>query len=96
MVKTPWSDEEIPFEEAAEIGTKKVITDHSTIGLVITADGSFGEIPREDYEDSERRVVEELQAINKPFILLLNSANPDGERAKALSEEQARPRAAAL
>ena len=63
MVKTPWSDEEIPFEEAAEIGTKKVITDHSTIGLVITADGSFGEIPREDYEDSERRVVEELQAI---------------------------------
>ena len=87
MVKTPWSDEEIPFEEAAEIGTKKVITDHSTIGLVITADGSFGEIPREDYEDSERRVVEELQAINKPFILLLNSANPDGERAKALSEE---------
>ena len=87
MVKTPWSDEEIPFEEAAEIGTKKVITDHSTIGLVITADGSFGEIPREDYEDSERRVVEELQAINKPFILLLNSANPDGERAKELSEE---------
>ena len=57
------------------------------VKLVITADGSFGEIPREDYEDSERRVVEELQAINKPFILLLNSANPDGERAKALSEE---------
>ena len=89
MVKTPWSDEEIPFEEAAEIGTKKVITDHSTIGLVITADGSFGEIPRGDYEESEQRVVDELRAINKPFILLLNSANPDGERAKSLSDELA-------
>ena len=87
MVKTPWSDEEIPFEEAAETGTKKVITDHSTIGLVITTDGSFGEIPREDYIESERRVVDELKAINKPFILLLNSAAPESERAKMLTEE---------
>ena len=87
MVKPPWSEDEMPFEEAAEIGTKKVITDHSTIGLVITADGSFGEIPREDYEESERRVAEELRAINKPFIMLLNSADPGGERAAALSEE---------
>ena len=87
MVKTPWSEEEMPFEEAAEIGTKKVITDHSTIGLVVTSDGTFGEIPREDYEESEQRVIQELQTINKPFIILLNSAHPEGERAKALTEE---------
>ena len=87
MVKTPWSDEEMPFDAAAEIGTKKVITDHSTIGLVITADGTFGEIPRGDYEQSERRVIEELRAINKPFIVLLNSAQPESESAKQLAED---------
>ena len=87
MVKTPWSEQEMPFDEAAELGTKKVITDHSTIGLVITSDGSFGEIPREDYEESEQRVIAELQAINKPFIVLLNSARPDSEAAGRLSEE---------
>lgn len=89
MVKTPWSDEEIPFDEAAEIGTKKVITDHSTIGLVITADGSFGEIPREDYESSETRVIAELKAINKPFIILLNSAEPESENAQRLAQQLA-------
>ena len=89
MVKTPWSDTEMPFDDAAEIGTKKVITDHSTIGLVITTDGSFGEIPREDYAESERRVIAELKAIDKPFIVLLNSAQPESEAAKSLAEELA-------
>ncbi|MBQ1507256.1 MAG: stage IV sporulation protein A [Ruminococcus sp.] len=87
MVKTPWSENEIPFDEAAEIGTKKVITDHSTIGLVITTDGSFTDIPREDYIESEQRVVNELKAINKPFIILLNTAEPESERAAALADE---------
>ncbi len=87
MVKTPWSEDEMPFDDAAEIGTRKVITDHSTIGLVITADGSFGDIPREEYIPAERRVVSELQAINKPFIVLLNSAQPQSASAVALSEE---------
>lgn len=77
MVRTPWSDEEIPFERAAEIGTKKVIEEHSTIGILVTTDGSFTDIPREDYVKAEERVVSELQAINKPFIVLLNSATPN-------------------
>ncbi len=89
MVRTPWSDEEIPFNDAAEIGTKKVITDHSSIGLVITADGSFGEIPREDYLSNESRVIAELKAINKPFIILLNSADPEGEYAQRTANELA-------
>ena len=72
MVRTPWSDVEIPFDQAAEIGTRKVIRDHSTIGLVITTDGSIGDIARESYEPSEMRVVNELKEINKPFILVLN------------------------
>ncbi len=87
MVKTPWADEEIPFDEAAEIGTKKVITDHSSVGLVITADGSFSDIPREDYRSAEARVINELKAIDKPFVVLLNSASPESDRAKALAEE---------
>lgn len=77
MVKTPWSDTEIPFKKAAEIGTKKVIEEHSTIGILITTDGSFTEIPREDYIKAEERVVSELKAINKPFIMLLNSEHPE-------------------
>ncbi|MGN1051708.1 MAG: stage IV sporulation protein A, partial [Acutalibacteraceae bacterium] len=87
MVKTPWSDTEIPFEKAAEIGTKKVITDHSTIGLVVTTDGTIGEIPRENYIEAEERVINELKAIDKPFIILLNSAYPFGEEAKTLATE---------
>lgn len=87
MVKTPWSETEIPFDDAAEIGTKKVITDHSTIGLVITTDGSFSEIPREDYIESELRVVNELKAINKPFIVLLNSIEPESEHTLALADK---------
>jgi len=89
MVKTPWSEEEMPFEQAAELGTEKVITDHSSIGLVITTDGSFNEIPREDYLDAERRVIGELKAINKPFIVLLNTEKPDSDSAKSLAESMA-------
>lgn len=90
MVKTPWSDKEIPFDDAAEIGTKKVITDHSTIGLVITTDGSFSEIPREDYIESEQRVINELREINKPFIVLLNSTEPESEHTIALAAEMSK------
>ena len=90
MVKTPWSDKEIPFDDAAEIGTKKVITDHSTIGLVITTDGSFSEIPREDYIESEQRVINELKEINKPFIVLLNSTEPEAEHTIALAAEMSK------
>ena len=80
MVKTPWSEEEIPFETAAEIGTRKVITEHSTIGILVTTDGSITDIPREDYIKAEERVVSELKAINKPFIILLNSEHPYSHR----------------
>lgn len=85
MVKTPWSDEEIPFETAAEIGTKKVIEEHSTIGILITTDGSVTDIPRDDYIKAEERVVSELRALNKPFIILLNSANPSSPEARELA-----------
>lgn len=76
MVKTPWYDEEIPFLEAAEIGTRKVIKEHSTIGFVVTTDGSITEIPRENYIEAEEKVINELKEINKPFIILLNSVHP--------------------
>ena len=85
MVKTPWSDEEIPFEVAAEIGTKKVIQEHSTIGILVTTDGSITDIPREDYIEAEERVVRELQELNKPFIIVLNTDNPNSEYTKELS-----------
>lgn len=75
MVNTPWYDHEIPFEEAAEIGTKKVINEHSTIGLVVTTDGSITDIQRENYVEAEERVINELKSINKPFIIILNSAH---------------------
>lgn len=77
MVQTPWFDDEVPFNMAAEIGTQKVISEHSTIGLVITTDGSISDIPREEYAESEERVIKELQEIDKPFIVLVNSVNPD-------------------
>ncbi|SKA83563.1 stage IV sporulation protein A [Caloramator quimbayensis] len=76
MVKTPWFEEEIPFIQAAEIGTKKVITEHSTIGLVVTTDGSITDIPRENYIEPEEKVINELKQLNKPFIILLNSVHP--------------------
>lgn len=86
MVKTPWSAEEIPFTKAAEIGTKKVINDHSTIGIVVTCDGSFGEIPRENYLPAEERTIQELKKIHKPFILLLNTNKPHSEETIKLAE----------
>ena len=85
MVKTPWQDSEIPFEEAAEIGTKKVIEEHSTIGILITTDGSFTDISREDYIKAEERVVSELKALHKPFIILLNSSHPENSDTKQLA-----------
>ena len=87
MVKTPWSTEEIPFEKAAEIGTKKVIQEHSTIGILVTTDGSITDIPREDYVKAEERVVSELKEINKPFIILLNSNSPYSESTKTLAKK---------
>ena len=86
MVRTPWSDEEIPFEEAAEIGTRKVINDHSTLGVVVTTDGSFTDIPRPEYLEAEERVVSELKAINKPFVVILNSAHPQDTETQELRE----------
>ncbi len=86
MVMTPWFEKEIPFNMAAEIGTKKVITDHSTIGLVITTDGSISDIERNEYEDAEKRVINELKEINKPFVVLLNSTEPYSDAAKNLTD----------
>ena len=76
MVKTPWYNEEIPFTEAAEIGTEKVIKEHSTIGIVVTSDGSIGDFQRSDYIEAETRVIEELKSIGKPFIVVLNTTHP--------------------
>ncbi|WP_340147304.1 hypothetical protein [Ruminiclostridium josui] len=87
MVSTPWFDRQIPFEEAAELGTKKVINEHSTIGIVITTDGSISEIPREDYVEAERRVITELKAINKPFVVIINSTNPRDSETLKLRDE---------
>ncbi len=87
LVKTPWSEEEIPFEKAAEIGTKKVIDEYSTIGIVVTTDGSFTDIPRSSYVEAEERVVSELKKINKPFIVILNSKTPEAEQSIKLAGE---------
>ncbi len=87
MVMTPWYEEAIPFNMAAEIGTRKVINEHSTIGLVITTDGSISDIPREEYAEAEQRVIEELKAINKPFIVLLNCMYPKSEASVKAAEE---------
>lgn len=87
MVRTPWFEESIPFNMAAEIGTQKVINEHSTIGLVITTDGSISDIPREEYEEAEERVIDELKNINKPFIVLLNCMYPDSEEARNTAQQ---------
>lgn len=89
MVRTPWFDYEVPFEEAAEIGTRKVITDHSTIGIVMITDGSISDIPRSNYLDAEERVIRELKELNKPFIVLLNSTHPYDKDTMALGDELA-------
>ena len=86
MVNTPWYDHEIPFEEAAEIGTKKVINEHSTIGLVVTTDGSITDIPREEYLEAEERVIAELKIINKPFIIVLNTTKLEDPETFSLEE----------
>ena len=85
LVKTPWYNENIPFEEAAEIGTEKVIKDHSSIGIVVTTDGSIGEIERKNYEEVEERVISELKNIGKPFIVIMNSTHPMTKETEDLS-----------
>lgn len=87
MVKTPWFDHEIPFTQAAEIGTRKVIKDHATIGIVVTADGSFTDIPRENYVKGEEETVKELKRIGKPFVMLLNSVKPYSDETVRLADE---------
>lgn len=87
MVTTPWFDYEIPMTEAAEIGTRKVISEHSTIGIVVTTDGTITDIPREDYLEAEGRAITELKEQGKPFLVLLNSADPDSDRAKAIQAD---------
>ncbi len=86
MVKTPWYPEEIPFVDAARIGTQKVIRDHATIGIVVTTDGSIGELPRENYVDAEQTAIAELKEIGKPYVIVLNSARPYSEETKKLQE----------
>ena len=87
MVKTPWFDHEIPFTQAAELGTKKVINDHSTIGIVVTTDGSFGEIPRTNYMVPEEKTIEELKKLGKPFIVILNTSKPYSNDTLRIAEE---------
>lgn len=89
MVSTPWFEDPIPFQEAAEIGTRKVVSEHSTIGLVVTTDGSITDIPRENYVEAEERVIEEFKDINKPFMILLNTIRPDAPETAGLAEELA-------
>ncbi len=86
MVRTPWFEDEVPFNMAAEVGTRKVITDHSTLGLVVTTDGSFSDIPREEYEEAEERVIRELSDLDKPFVILLNSEYPSAASTRQLRE----------
>ena len=87
MVRTPWQKKPMPFAEAAEMGTRKVITDHSTIGMLVTTDGTIGEIPRESYVEAEERIVKELREMNKPFAVILNSKDPSSDAATALAYE---------
>ena len=87
MVRTPWSDEPMPFVEAAEMGTHKVITEHATIGMLVTTDGTIGDISRESYVEAEERVVRELKELGKPFAMILNSARPSADSTVALAYE---------
>lgn len=86
MVKTPWFDYEVPFTKAAEIGTRKVISDHSTIGIVVTTDGSFGELPRENFVEAEENTISELKTIGKPFVIVLNTQKPFSDEAQKLKK----------
>lgn len=87
MVMTPWYDEPVPFNMAAELGTQKVINEHSTVGVLVTTDGSISDIPRHEYEEAEERVVNELKSINKPFVILLNCVNPTTDEAAELADK---------
>jgi len=87
VVKTPWFPEEVPFTKAAELGTYKVIHDHSTIGIVVTCDGSFGDIPAENYRPAEERTIEELKKLGKPFVILLNTTKPYSDGVRSQAEE---------
>ena len=87
MVMTPWYDEPIPFNMAAELGTQKVINEHSTVGLVVTTDGSISDIPRDEYEEAEERVITELKNINKPFVILLNCVDPKSEQSVSMASQ---------
>lgn len=87
MVNTPWSEEPLPFEAAATLGTQKVISEHSTVGIVVTTDGSIGELPREAYLAAEELVIQEMKASGKPFVVILNSQHPDHEETKKLSNQ---------
>ena len=86
LVKTPWYDHEIPFTQAAELGTRKVITDHSTIGVVVTTDGSFSDLPQETYLDAENQAISELKKLHKPFLVLVNSSHPSSRTAREAAE----------
>src|SRR5690625_4651130 len=87
MIHTPWYEEPIPFHDAAEIGTRKVIQEHSTIGIVVTTDGTIGEIARSDYEEAEEKVIEELKDVGKPFIMVVNSVRPTSPETEFLRQE---------
>ncbi|GAB3052804.1 stage IV sporulation protein A [Virgibacillus ainsalahensis] len=87
MVHTPWYEDPIPFHDAAEIGTRKVIQEHSTIGVVVTTDGTIGDIPRNDYIDAEAKVVDELKEVGKPFIMIVNSLNPTTQTTESLRQD---------
>lgn len=89
MIHTPWYEDPIPFHDAAEIGTRKVIQEHSTIGVVVTTDGTIGEIPRRDYVEAEAKIVEELKEVGKPFIMVINSARPSSQETEILRQELA-------
>ena len=87
MVRTPWQEEPMPFAEAAEYGTRRVMCEHATIGMVVTSDGSVGEIPRESYVEAEERIVNEMKALGKPFAVVLNSSDPTAMSSVALAAE---------
>ena len=87
MVKTPWSNEKLPFDQAAQIGTEKVIREHSTLGIIVTSDGSFGDLPRQSFIPAEQKSVETMQSSAKPFVVILNSATPDDSQTKSLASQ---------
>ena len=86
MVKTPWFKQAVPFEKAARIGTEKVITDHSTIGIVVTTDGSVTDIPRENYLEAEEKAIQQLKNLGKPFVVVLNSVTPRAQNVAAMAD----------